>query len=228
MKNPALEKLKAQFLRDIRDFARGKRKKYPAPLDEPLYVDLEKWGWPEPGRAHKVLTKGQRKEQLRYRQSIRHALETRVQWLFLVNGMEPVTPRSRAEWKLCDLLARHVPGLQRTNTPPKPKKRPGRAATRDPNEFYPMVIVAVEEARVRSAKMQNKPVEKVSIPTAIRNMDPKARAALGKLADSTIETRYHEAMNAWGEALLAKDRMQAQGYPPLAELGRRYKNSPTN
>ena len=44
-----------------------KRREYPYPLTEPLYIDPKKWG-PEPDRAkvHKRLTKAQRQ----YRQKI--------------------------------------------------------------------------------------------------------------------------------------------------------------
>jgi hypothetical protein len=217
-----MKKARDQFLQEIEDFARGKRKKYPALLAEPLYVDSKLWG---PKSVQKMLTKPQRQEQFRYRQTIVDEYQTRWGLLCLMYGMDPVMPRSVAEWRtLCGkLAARHVPGLQTTNIPPHAKKR-GAPRTRGP-EFAVDLFTAVNEARARVAKKQNKVEGKVSIATAIKNLNPKFydkwKTASGKrLAPTTLETRYHEAAKISNAA-----RERGPQLTWLQELEQHYKNS---
>ena len=141
-------------------------------------------------------------------------------------GMDPVMPRSKAAWQeLCRRLAvRHVPGLRTTNTPPQPKKQRGAPRKRGP--FFPVeLFVAVNDARARVAEKQNKAVDKISITSAIKNLDrrflDKWKTARGKhLSAAALETRYHEAVKMSKRARMV--------YPPLQELGKLYINSETD
>src|SRR6516164_10819828 len=170
MKDP-YEKVRDQFLRELKDFSSGKRQKYPELLAEPLYVDPKLWGRKS---TDKRLTRAQHQEQLRHRQEIIEKYRTRWGLLCLLYGMDPVMPRSKAAWQeLCHRLAvRHVPGLQTTNAPPKSKKTRGAPTTRG-RAFFIELITAVDEARARVAKKQNTALDKISIATAIRNLDRK-------------------------------------------------------
>jgi hypothetical protein len=218
MKDP-YEKVRDQFLRELKDFSSGKRQKYPELLAEPLYVDPKLWGRKS---TDKRLTRAQHQEQLRYRQEIIEKYRTRWRLLCLLCGMDPVMPRSKAAWQeLCRRLAvRHVPGLRTTNTPPQPKKQRGAPRKRGP--FFPVeLFVAVNDARARVAEKQNKAVDKVSIPTAIQNL-PRKFLDEWKLLDKwksktyrdklirSLETRYYEAKRIW--------RRRSQP-TPLQELG---------
>jgi hypothetical protein len=230
MKDP-YENVRDQFLQELQDFWSGKRKNYPELLADPLYIDPKLWG-PEPdgGKVHKPLTKAQRQEQHRYRQKI--VDEYRTQWglLCLLYGMDPVMPRSKAEWQeLCRrLAARHVPGLKTTNIPPQPRKRRGAPSTRG-LVFIIELVEAVNEARTRVAKTHDK--AKVSIPTALQNLDRKFldkwklldkwKTGREKLLRS-LETRHSEAMKM-------SRRARRMGLPTLEDLGKPpYKNSETD
>jgi hypothetical protein len=140
--------------------------------------------------------------------------------------MDPVMPRSKAAWQeLCHRLAvRHVPGLQTTHAPPKSKKTRGAPTTRG-RAFFIELITAVDEARARVAKKQNTALDKISIATAIRNLDRKFldtwKTTRGKhLSIAALETRYYEAMKMSKGARMV--------YPPLQELGKLYINSETD
>ena len=219
MKDP-YEKVRDQFYREIKDFWSGKRQKYPELLAEPLYIDPKLWGRKS---TDKRLTRAQHQEQLRYRQEIIEKHRTRWGLLCLLCGMDPVMPRSKAAWQeLCRRLAvRHVPGLQTTNTPPQPRRRRGAPSTRG-LVFFVELVEAVNEARARVAKKQNKAVDKISITSAIKNLDrrflDKWKTARGKhLSAAALETRYHEAVKMSKRARMV--------YPPLQELGKLYINS---
>ena len=76
--------------------------------------------------------------------------------------------------------------------------------------------------RARVAKKQNKAVDKISITSAIKNLDrrflDKWKTARGKhLSAAALETRYHEAVKMSKRARMV--------YPPLQELGKLYINS---
>jgi len=165
MKDP-YEKVRDQFYREIQDFWSGKRQKYPELLAEPLYIDPKLWGRKS---TDKRLTRAQHQERLRYRQEIIEKYRTRWGLLRLLYGMDPVMPRSKAAWQeLCHRLAvRHVPGLQTTNTPLQPRRRRGAPSTRG-LVFFVELVEAVNEARARVAKKQNKAVDKISITSAIK------------------------------------------------------------
>jgi hypothetical protein len=222
MKDPH-EKVRDQFLRELKDFSSGKRKKYPGSLAEPLYLDPKLWGRKS---TDKRLKRAQHQEQLRYRQEIIEEYRARWGLLCLLLGMDPVMPRSKAAWQeLCRRLAvRHVPGLQTTNTPPQPRRRRGAPSTRGP-VFFVELVEAVNEARTRVAKKQNKAVDKISIPSAIKNLNrrflDKWKTARGKhLSIAALETRYYEAIKMSKRARMV--------YPPLQELGKLYINSETD
>ena len=178
------------------------------------------------GATDKRLTRAQHQEQLRYRQEIIEKYRTRWGLLCLLCGMDPVMPRSKAAWQeLCRRLAvRHVPGLQTTRAPPKTKKRRGAPTTRG-RAYFIELITAVDEARARVAKKQNKSVDKISINTAIRNLDQKFldtwKTTRSKhLSITALETRYYEAIKMSKRARMV--------YPPLQELGKLYINSETD
>jgi hypothetical protein len=220
MKSP-YEKARDQFIQQIEDFACGKRKKYPALLAEPLYVDSKLWGSES---VHKRLTKAQRQEQLRYRQKIVDEYQTRWGLLCLMYGMDPVIPRYKAAWQeLCRRLAvRHVPGLQTTNISPQPRKRRGAKRSRGPL-YYIGLVHEVDEARARYAKTHK--VKKVPPLTVIDNQKFLAgwKTASGKLQTAkTLLTRYRETKKMM-EAV--RERGPDPKFRPLAELAELYKNS---
>jgi hypothetical protein len=219
MKDP-YEKERDQFLRELKDFSCGKRKKYPGRLAEPLYFEPKLWGRKS---TDKRLTRAQHQEQLRYRQEITEEYRARWRLLCLLCGMDPVMPRSKAAWQeLCRRLAvRHVPGLQTTNTPLQPRRRRGAPSTRG-RDFFVELVEAVDEARARVAQKQKKALDEISTATAIRNLDRKYldkwKTARGKpLSPATLETRYHEAIKMLKRATMV--------FRPLQELGKFYINS---
>ena len=223
--NDRYERVMDQFFKEMEDFRSGKRKKYPTLLTEPLYIDSELWGpEPEGGKVRKPLTKAQRQEQLRYRQKIVDEYRTRWGLLCLLHGMDPLMPRSKAEWQeLCRrLAARHVPGFQITNTPPKFPKRRSAKKARGPL-YYIELVHEVDEACARYAKTHK--VKKVPPLTVIANSKLLARwkTASGKLQTAkTLVTRYHETKKMM-EA--ARERGPHPEFRPLAELAELYKNS---
>jgi hypothetical protein len=223
-------KAREEFLQEIEDFVSGKRKEYPYPLAEPLYVDPKKWG-PEPdgGKVHEPLTKAQRQ----YRQEIADEMQLRWKWLHLIHGIDPDQSSSAPPWEeLCEKLAfRHVPGLRTTNTPPtppKPKKRRGAPRTRGLN-FYIELVAAVSEAGARVAKKQSK--ANVPTSTALQNLDRKFLEKWNLLSkrETDRETLLRSLATRHSEAMKWSRRARRMGLPTLEDLGKPpYKNSETD
>jgi hypothetical protein len=204
-----------QFLRQAEDFRSGKRKQYPDMLRERLFVDK---AWESRLHGNVVNIPDQQIQDL-LRQYIDNWKWSQLRLLFIVYyGINYPEAALSAAWQnplFWKLAERHVPGFQKTNARPK-QKRPRGAPPKHNLKSELELFHWIEAIKAHHAATHGN--RKLRTETAIGKLPQEVldRYTGGKpMKTTSMRTRYQEI----------KKRLQTAELAPLAELGKKYKNS---